>query len=547
MHDSNQNDPSLAQVGHEPTESLESVLAELLSVPAWMSGETVLRLSAKYPQYADDITECMRIHLELDTVTRPLASRVEGDRLQGLSTGDQLGDYELLDELDRGGMGVVYRARHLKLDRIVALKIIRSGELADELEVMRFLGESKAAARLVHPGIIPIYEVGQRGALLYYTMPLIEGRTLGREATDRELGVRESVQIVLQLAHAMEYAHQRGVIHRDLKPTNVLIDQQQHVVIIDFGLAKLVQHGVEDGNAEVVGTPAYMAPERVNPTKSSQIRLETDIASDVYALGAIFYYLLTKRPPFVGSSPLDVLIQVRDREPLSPSTWNRNVVTELDAICGMAMDKDPMQRYPSAQALADDLQRWLSGIPITIRSKSWTMRWNHAWRTFPGLISHVIAIASVISIVALSHAIGLSQSNALLQFGTLGAWLLCCFPLQRLTYHAKYWWLFGSLWGILDVACTTMLIANAESPRGPLLIAYPMLLAASALFYRTRMVLGMYLLSLLGLVFLPWYTQDPSISRWDFQAIFGIGLAVLGIILISMISRIRAMYATSLR
>jgi len=220
---------------------------------------------------------------------------------------------------------------------------------------------------------------------------------------------------------------------------------------------------------------------------------------------------------------------------------------ELDAICGMAMDKDPMQRYPSAQALADDLQRWLSGIPITIRSKSWTMRWNHAWRTFPGLISHVIAIASVISIVALSHALGLSQSNALLQFGTLGAWLLCCFPLQRLTYHAKYWWLFGSLWGILDVACTTMLIANAESPRGPLLIAYPMLLAASALFYRTRMVLGMYLLSLLGLVFLPWYTQDPSISRWDFQAIFGIGLAVLGIILISMISRIRAMYATSLR
>ena len=204
----------------------------------------------------------------------------------------------------------------------------------------------------------------------------------------------------------MEHAHQRGVIHRDLKPSNVLIDQKHHVVIIDFGLAKLVQHGIEDGNADLVGTPAYMAPERVNPTKSSQVRLETDIASDVYALGAIFYYLLTKRPPFVGSSPLDVLIQVRDREPLSPSTWNRNVVTELDAICGMAMDKDPMRRYPSAQALADDLQRWLSGIPITIRSKSWTMRWNHAWRTFPGLISHVIAIASVISIVALSHALG---------------------------------------------------------------------------------------------------------------------------------------------
>lgn len=561
MHDPNHHERSMAQLppmvsatgraqevaDHEVT--LDSVLAEVLSVPAWLGEQTAMRLSTKYPQFADDISDFMRMHLELDTLPRSSQSqsRVSADRFQGLSTGDQLGDYELLNELDRGGMGVVYRAKHLKLDRIVALKIIRSGELADELEVMRFIGEAKTAARLVHPGIIPIYEVGQRGALLFYTMPLIDGRTLAREASDRRLDVRESVQIVLQLANAMQHAHQRGVIHRDLKPSNVLIDQHRHVVIIDFGLAKLVQHGVEDGKAEVVGTPAYMAPERIHLLKPTQVRLENDIASDVYALGAILYFLLTKRPPFVGATPLDVLIQVRDREPLAPSAWNRKVGLELDAICGLAMEKDPSQRYQSAQALADDLQRWLSGIPIMTPSKSLTMHWNHAWRKYPGLVSHVVAITSVISIVALSHLLGLSQSNSLLQFGTLGVWLLCCFPLQRLTYDLKYWWLFGSLWGILDVACTTMLIANAESPRGPLLIAYPMLLAASALFYRARMVLGMFVLSLLGLVFLPWYTQDPSISRWDFQAIFGIGLAVLGLILMSMISRIRAMYSTSLR
>jgi len=195
--------------GHEV--KLDSVLAEVLSVPAWLGEQTAMRLSAKYPQFADEISDFMRMHLELDTLPRSSQSqcRVSADRFQGLSTGDQLGDYELLNELDRGGMGVVYRAKHLKLDRIVALKIIRSGELADELEVMRFIGEAKTAARLVHPGIIPIYEVGQRGALLFYTMPLIDGRTLAREASDRRLDVRESVQIVLQLANAMQHSLQR--------------------------------------------------------------------------------------------------------------------------------------------------------------------------------------------------------------------------------------------------------------------------------------------------------------------------------------------------
>lgn len=557
--------------------TLDTVLAEVLSAPGVLLEQVAMRLSAKYPQYAGDIDDFLRMHTELDTlprlklgwegdssgsefkthVSRRSEFRVDSLRRCGLSTGDRLGDYELLDELDRGGMGVVYRAKHFKLDRVVALKIIRSGEYADELEVIRFLREAKAAGRLVHPGILPVYEVGQHGALVYYTMPLVDGCTLASMSQRRDIEVRESVQVVIQLAIAMQHAHERGVIHRDLKPSNVLVDSQLNPFIIDFGLAKLVQHGGEEVGERVMGTPAYMAPERLESSgitgggslvgQVGTTRFEDEIASDVYALGAILYFLLSKRAPFVGPSPIDVLMQVKHREPLAPSVWNRKVGFELDAICGVAMEKDPSDRYRSAQLFAQDLQLWLAGVPVVVSRKTWSIRFRQAWRKYPGLVSHVVAILAVTIIVAASHLLGLSQSNSALQFGILGVWLLACFPLQRLTYHPKNWWLFGSAWGILDVVSTTALIANAQEPRGLLLIAYPMLLAASALFYRIRMVIGMLVLCVAGSVFLPWYTQDPSLGRWDFQAIFGIGLVVLGIILMSMIGRVRSLFPSNLR
>lgn len=557
--------------------TLDAVLAEVLLAPGVLCDQVAMRLSAKYPQFADEIDDFLRMHAELDTLPRWNSVKVENSsgsgfpthvirlsqgqeedkRSFGLKIGDRLGEYELLAELDRGGMGVVYRAKHTKLDRVVALKIIRSGEYADELEVIRFLREAKAAGRLVHPGILPVYEVGQRGALVYYTMPLVDGYTLAAMSQRRDIDVRDSVQVVVLLATAIQHAHERGVIHRDLKPSNVLIDSQLNPFIIDFGLAKLVQHGGEEVGERVMGTPAYMAPERLDSSgitrggslgvQVGSAKFEDEIASDVYALGAILYFLLSKRAPFIGPSPIDILMQVKHRDPLAPSVWNRKVGFELDAICSVAMDKDPSQRYRSAQLLAEDLQRWLAGVPVVVRRKTWTIRFRHAWRKYPGLVSHVVAILAVAIIVAVSHLLGLSQSNSALQFGILGVWFLACFPLQRLTYHPKNWWLFGSAWGILDVVSTTALIANAQEPRGLLLIAYPMLLAASALFYRTRMVIGMLVLCVAGSVFLPWYTQDPSLGRWDFQAIFGIGLVVLGIILMSMIGRVRALFPSNLR
>lgn len=571
------DDPAGNRVELVDDKTLEAVLAEVLLAPGVLCEQVAMRLSAKYPQFADDIDDFLKMHAELDTlprwnsvnaenssgsgfpthVIRFSQGRGESRRSVGLKIGDRLGDYELLDELDRGGMGVVYRAKHTKLDRVVALKIIRSGEYADELEVIRFLREAKAAGRLVHPGILPVYEVGQRDALVYYTMPLVDGCTLAAMSQRRDIDVRESVQLVLQLATAIQHAHERGVIHRDLKPSNVLVDSMLNPFVIDFGLAKLVQHGVEEVGERLMGTPAYMAPERLESSgmvwggslvgQVGSAKFEDEIASDVYALGAILYFLLSKRAPFVGPSPIDILMQVKHRDPLAPSAWNRKVGFELDAICGVAMEKDPGQRYRSAQLLAEDLQRWLAGVPVAVRRKTWTIRLLHAWRKYPGLVSHVVAIFAVAIIVAASHLLGLSQSNSALQFGILGGWFLACFPLQRLTYHPTNWWLFGSAWGILDVVSTTALIANAQEPRGLLLIAYPMLLAASALFYRTRMVIGMLVLCIAGSVFLPWYTQDPSIGRWDFQAIFGIGLVVLGIIFMSMIGRVRALFPSNLR
>jgi tRNA A-37 threonylcarbamoyl transferase component Bud32 len=285
------------------------------------------------------------------------------------------GDYELEAEIARGGMGVVYRARQRSLNRVVAIKMILAGQLATAESVQRFRLEAQAAARLQHPGIVPIYEIGECETHHYFSMELIEGPSLAQCLDDfrlkPEVGSLERRQqekciaeLVGRVARALDFAHQRGVLHRDLKPSNILIDERGNPRLTDFGLAKLT--GREAGGltlaAAVLGTPGYLAPEQAAGSEA-----EVTTAADVYGLGATLYELLTGRPPFVGSTALATMMMAIDQPPTPPRQINPAVHRDLETIALRCLEKAPQRRYHSAAAVADELERFTRGDPIEAR------------------------------------------------------------------------------------------------------------------------------------------------------------------------------------
>lgn len=280
------------------------------------------------------------------------------------------GDYELLSEIARGGMGVVYKARQVNLNRVVALKMILAGQLASPEDVKRFYAEAEAAANLDHPGIVPIFEIGAHENQHYFSMAYIEGRSLADRVKDGPLPPREAAELTRKIAEAMAYAHSKAVIHRDLKPANVLLDANGAPKVTDFGLAKKVENdsGLTRTGA-VMGTPSYMPPEQAAGKTD-----DVGPLADVYSLGAILYCLLTGRPPFQAASPLDTLLQVMEREPVSVTSLNSGVPRDLETICQKCLQKEPAKRYASAKDLADDLSRWQRGEPIQARASSTTER-----------------------------------------------------------------------------------------------------------------------------------------------------------------------------
>jgi TolB-like protein/Tfp pilus assembly protein PilF/predicted Ser/Thr protein kinase len=309
----------------------------------------------------------------------------------------EIGDYELLEEIGRGGQGVVYRARQKSLNRTVALKVIGLGHWTTRAALKRFRLEAEAAAGLDHPFIVPIHEVGQHNGCCYFSMKLVEGGQLSEVVKHKPMPLRRSVELVAKLARTVHYAHERGVLHRDIKPGNVLLDANSEPYLTDFGLARLVEtESTVTRTMEALGTPSYMAPEQA---KGNTTRLTR--ATDVYGLGAVFYHLLTGHPPFAAGTTFETVRLVLETEPRQPRLWDARIDRDAAIICLKCLEKDPQRRYASALALAEDLERWLRHEPIQARRTGLFTRGSKWARRNPTLSAMVASFAVLTAVVGL--------------------------------------------------------------------------------------------------------------------------------------------------
>lgn len=393
--------------------SLEKLLAEYLHAAESDQPIDQQQVIAAHPEFADELRSFFANREALERIAEPLKGSAY-EPTMGLAASSQtgelkrvryFGDYELLEEIARGGMGVVYRARQVNLKRIVALKMILAGQLAGHQEVERFHAEAEAAAKLDHPNIVPIFEVGEYEGQHYFSMAFVEGESLAQRVGRGVLPPREAAELLRQIALAIGYAHVEGVVHRDLKPANVLLDRDGQPRVTDFGLAKHVEgdHSGMTATGQILGTPSYMPPEQAGGDRDNIGPL-----SDIYSLGAILYCLLTGRPPFQAATPVETLMQVMTREPVGPRQLNSDVPRDLETICLKCLEKEPEQRYSSAQELADELQRFLEGRPIHARPISGparAIRWCRRNPVVAGLTAAVAALLVVGSVVSSSLAV----------------------------------------------------------------------------------------------------------------------------------------------
>ena len=309
----------------------------------------------------------------------------------------EFGDYALLEEIGRGGQGVVYRARQKSLNRTVALKVIGLGQWSTTPHLRRFRHEAEAAARLEHPQIVPIYEIGERDGSCYFSMKFVEGGQLDQIVRREPMSTRRAAELLVKIARTVQFAHERGILHRDIKPGNILLDQNGEPHLTDFGLARLIeQESTVTNSFDVLGTPSYMAPEQA----AGHVK-KLSPAADVYSLGAVFYQMLTGQPPFAGGTTYETIRMVLESEPRSPRLWNPKVDVDLATICLKCLEKEPQRRYPSALALAEDLERWLRREPIRARRTGFFTRGRKWLQRNPTTAISAVSLAGLVAAVGM--------------------------------------------------------------------------------------------------------------------------------------------------
>tara|TARA_E500000305_G_scaffold111420_4_gene123704 strand:+ start:74440 stop:76128 length:1689 start_codon:yes stop_codon:yes gene_type:complete len=460
----------------------------------------------------------------------------------------EFGNYELLEELGRGGMGIVYKARQKDLNRIVALKTILGHQFASEEQVRRFYQEARAAGRLQHANIISIHEVGQHLGQHYFTMDYISGGSLANtrpgflnQGTDRDY--YQIASLMQQVVKAVDCLHSQEIVHRDLKPSNILIDDQGVAYVTDFGLAKVFashQSGDEreapTQSGMIIGTPGYMSPEQA----AGQLD-EISTRSDIFSLGIILYELLTGVSPFKQQSPLESLVAVIEGEPPLPRILNVTIPGPLELICLKCLEKDPADRYQTARELAEDLERFIAGDPVLAQPANLRQQFQRWFRRQPALVSRLSAIGLASGIIQTVYSTQGIDFNYHLKIMTLFAlWATLALFFQWGLDHLNNKIKVRFCWSAADVSLLTGLLVLADAPIGILMIGYPMLIVSAGLFFYVRLVLFTTVLSLLAVTVLVLVRPELSVL-WQYPVIYSMVLAILGLITAYQIYRVRVL------
>jgi eukaryotic-like serine/threonine-protein kinase len=465
-----------------------------------------------------------------------------------------IGEYEVIEEIARGGMGVVYKARQKPVKRLVALKMILTGQMASDQERARFLREAELAANLDHPNIVPIYEVSEFQGCPFFSMKLIEGQSLSRlikqKAQEKSaFEPKAAAQLTATVARAVHFAHERGFLHCDLKPSNILLERDGRPYVTDFGLAKRAS---EDSSLSlsgaILGTPSYMAPEQASGSRKG-----LSPATDVYGLGAILYELLTGVPPFRNPTVMETVVEVLERDPLPPRELRPEIPRELETICLKCLEKDPAQRYPSAEALAEELERHIQGEVID--TTSFLPRLRRWQRREPELVARLGGLFLIALIAQFNYYFVSDTPDFRHHYtiqGVLALWAFSAFVFQMMTragWQADRVRVFWSAADIVFVTTEIKLFEHVEQviPEGPtvvrivttLLVGYPILVAASGLWWRVWLV---WVTTAMAMLACAWLYLDAAISWRDGRLLWNpspdlvhVNIFVAGVLLIGYV------------